>query len=48
MTLPSRNYLEQAKHSTRTREKRALVVDGKTLVYILDKRANIQVSWMLY
>jgi len=37
-----RNFLEQAKNSTRTREKRALVVDGKTLVYVLDKRANIQ------
>jgi len=37
-----RNYLDQAKHSTRTKERRALVVDGKTLVYILDKRANIQ------
>ena len=43
LLMPShRNFLEQAKNSTRTREKRALVVDGKTLVYVLDKRANIQ------
>jgi len=35
-------YLEQCKNSTLAREKRALVVDGKTLIYILDKRANIQ------
>jgi len=35
-------YLEQCKNSTLAKEKRALVVDGKTLIYILDKRANIQ------
>lgn len=35
-------YLDQCKNSTLAREKRALVVDGKTLIYILDKRANIQ------
>ncbi len=39
-----RLYLDQAKNSTRTREKRGLVVDGKTLIYILDKRANLQVG----
>merc|ERR1719481_673905 len=35
-------YLDQCKNSTLSKEKRALVVDGKTLIYILDKRANIQ------
>jgi len=35
-------YLEQCRNSTLARDKRALVVDGKTLIYILDKRANIQ------
>jgi len=35
-------YLDQCKNSTLSSEKRALVVDGKTLIYILDKRANIQ------
>merc|ERR1740124_136090 len=35
-------YLDQCKNSTLAKEKRALVVDGKTLIYILDKRANIQ------
>merc|ERR1719320_573820 len=35
-------YLDQCKNSTMSKEKRALVVDGKTLIYILDKRANIQ------
>ena len=35
-------YLDQCKNSTMMRSQRALVVDGKTLVYILDKRANIQ------
>jgi phospholipid-translocating ATPase len=28
------------------RKKRALVVDGKTLVYILDKRANLQEDFL--
>merc|ERR1719411_704829 len=31
-------YLDQCKNSTLSKEKRALVVDGKTLIYILDKR----------
>merc|ERR1719410_985366 len=35
-------YLDQCRNSTLARDKRALVVDGKTLIYILDKRANIQ------
>jgi len=35
-------YLDQCKHSSLSRERRALVVDGKTLIYVLDKRANIQ------
>ena len=35
-------YLDQCKNSTMLRSQRALVVDGKTLIYILDKRANIQ------
>ena len=35
-------YLDQCKNSTLLRSQRALVVDGKTLIYILDKRANIQ------
>ena len=35
-------YLEQCKNSTLLRTQRALVVDGKTLIYVLDKRANIQ------
>ena len=35
-------YLDQCKNSTLMRSQRALVVDGKTLIYILDKRANIQ------
>merc|ERR1712013_260681 len=35
-------YLDQCKNSTMSKEKRALGVDGKTLIYILDKRANIQ------
>ena len=35
-------YLEQCRNSTLAKDKRALVVDGKTLIYILDKRANIQ------
>ena len=36
-------YLDQCQHSSLPRERRALVVDGKTLIYVLDKRANIQV-----
>ena len=35
-------YLDQCKNSTLLRTQRALVVDGKTLIYVLDKRANIQ------
>ena len=35
-------YLDQCKNSTMRASQRALVVDGKTLIYILDKRANIQ------
>merc|ERR1719228_2315590 len=35
-------YLDQCKNSTLLRSQRALVVDGKTLIYVLDKRANIQ------
>merc|ERR1719225_1405913 len=35
-------YLEQCKNSTLSSDKSALVVDGKTLIYVLDKRANIQ------
>jgi phospholipid-translocating ATPase len=34
--------LDQSTNSSIPAEKRALVVDGKTLIYILDKRANIQ------
>merc|ERR1719445_1919715 len=35
-------YLDQCHHSSIPSSQRALVVDGKTLIYILDKRANIQ------
>ena len=35
-------YLDQCKNSTLMRSQRALVIDGKTLLYVLDKRANIQ------
>ena len=35
-------YLDQCQHSTIPSSRRALVVDGKTLIYVLDKRANIQ------
>jgi len=35
-------YLDEANSSNKPPEKRALVVDGKSLIYILDKRANLQ------
>merc|ERR1719397_585818 len=35
-------YLDQCQHSSIPSSRRALVVDGKTLIYVLDKRANIQ------
>ena len=36
----------QTRASLLKRKKRALVVDGKTLVYILDKRANLQEDFL--
>merc|ERR1719209_1696516 len=35
-------YLDQCQHSSIPSSRRALVVDGKTLIYVLDRRANIQ------
>jgi len=35
-------YLDQCQNSSLPISRRALVVDGKTLIYVLDKRANIQ------